>query len=99
MQATVIFISKCLQPHLLRRHPGTLRDPGVRPLRLQTVGGRKPGQPQRGRTMRWREGQEATLLRHLEEHVGRGDGGEEGLLAGRRQLLRQVVTKGSGRKR
>ena len=48
-------------------------------------------QPQRRGALLRRPGQEAALLRHLEERVGRGDGGEEGLLAGRRQLLRQVA--------
>ena len=75
-------MSKCLPPHLLRSHPGALGDPGVRPLQLQPVGGREPGQPQRGRTMRWREGQETALLRHLAERDGHGGGGPSGLLAG-----------------
>lgn len=71
-----------------RRHPGPLRDTGVRLLQLEL--GEGAHQPQRHRALLWRQGQAAPLLRHLEERVRRCGGGQAGLLAGRRQLLRQV---------
>lgn len=71
-----------------RRHPGSLGDAGVRLLQLEL--GEGAHQPQRHRALLWRQGQAASLLRHLEERIGHCEGGQAGLLAGRRQLLRQV---------
>ncbi len=94
LRCAVVNLSPCL---LLRCNPGPLRHSEVRPLQLQpflllillvSVGG--SGEPQRGGHLLRRERQETSLLRHLEERVWRGPGGQTGLLAGRRQLLRQV---------
>lgn len=81
---------KNVLPVLSRCHPGTLRDAGVRLLQLQL--GEGAHQPQRHRTLLWREGQATALLRHVEERVGDRGGRQARLLAGRRQLLRQVNT-------
>ena len=59
-------------------------------LLLLLVGVGESGEPQRGGHLLRRERQETSLLRHLEERVGGGSDGQAGLLARRRQLLRQV---------
>lgn len=71
-----------------RCHPGTLGDAGVRLLQLQL--GERAHQPQRHRALLWRERQAAALLRHVEERLRDRRGRQARLLAGRRQLLRQV---------
>lgn len=81
---------------LCRRHPGTLRDTRVRAVQLWSEPG-AAGQPHRDRGLRGRQGQAAALLRHVAQRVRECSGGQAGLLAGRRQLLRQVRL-GLGRK-
>lgn len=57
---------------------------------LQLQLGEGAHQPQRHRTLLWRERQAAALLRHVEERLWNCGGRQARLLAGRCQLLRQV---------
>lgn len=63
----------------------------MRLLQLQL--GEGAHQPQRHRALLWRERQAAALLRHVEERLRCRGGRQARLLAGRRQLLRQVRGK------
>lgn len=73
---------------LSRCHPGTLGDEAVRLLQLQL--GKGANQPQRHRAVQGRGRQAAPLFRHVEKRLRCRGGGKARLLAGRRQLLRQV---------
>lgn len=76
---------------LSRCHPGTFGDSGVRLLQFQL--GEGSHQPQRHRALLWRERQAAALFRNVEERLRHSGDRQARLLAGRRQLLRQVCGK------
>lgn len=80
------FPSPCLLS--FRGDPGPIGNAGVRVLQLQL--GERQNEPQWNRALYRRERQAQTLLLHVEEQLGNHRARQTGLLARRRQLLRQV---------